>query len=104
MIDCIEHMNRDVWGDKVTLATTAHLLGGLGIGLLIDRKLADRYRMAAFGLVAFSVLAHLYALLTRPPQDVESEQPPLTIEGAVLFSSDGITQIGEASPTVTSNG
>ena len=64
MLQRIEELNRAVWGDKVTLATTAHAVGGLGIGLLINRATAARAKPLAFALIALSLAAHLYAFLT----------------------------------------
>lgn len=62
MIARLEEFNRRVWGDKVTLATTAHALGGIGLGLLIGR--AERLRSVAYLLIACAWLAHAYAFLT----------------------------------------
>jgi len=66
MLQRIEEYNRAVWEDKVFLATTAHALGGLGIGLLVNRETAERAKPLAYALIAFSMVAHLYALLTMP--------------------------------------
>jgi hypothetical protein len=64
MMQRIEELNRGVWGDKVALSTIAHALGGLGIGLLIDRERAERAKPLAYAFIAFSLLAHLYAFAT----------------------------------------
>jgi len=64
MLQRIEDLNRAMWGDKVTLATTAHALGGIGIGMLLKRKTVESAMPLAYGLIAISLLAHLYALLT----------------------------------------
>jgi|SwirhisoilCB2_FD_contig_51_8778642_length_1266_multi_3_in_0_out_0_2 hypothetical protein len=66
MLQRIEDLNRAAWGDKVTLATTAHFLGGLGIGLLVNRRTAEGAKPLGYVLVAISMLAHLYASLTMP--------------------------------------
>lgn len=79
MFQRLEEMNRMVWGDKVTLATTAHALGGMGIGLLINRATAERLKPLAYTLIAFSTLAHLYAFLTMPTV-------PLTMGARERFS------------------
>lgn len=59
----LEDLNRRVWGDKITLATMNHALGGVGVGLLIARE--KRRRPLAIGFVTFSLAAHVYAWLTR---------------------------------------
>lgn len=64
MLQTIEELNRRVWGDKVTLATTAHLVGGVGLGLLATCSMAEKARPLAFTLIGLSVLAHLYAIAT----------------------------------------
>lgn len=64
MLQRIENLNQAVWGDKVTLATTAHFLGGLGLGMVMKRTTVEGARPLAYGLIAISLLAHLYALLT----------------------------------------
>jgi len=66
MLQRIEELNRAVWGDKVTLATTAHALSGLGIGLLVNCATAERAKPLAYALLAVSTLAHLYAFLMMP--------------------------------------
>lgn len=63
----LEELNRRVWGDKVALATTAHALGGFGLGLLIGR--AERFRFVAYLTIAFAWLAHIYAFLTMRTDD-----------------------------------
>ena len=62
MLKRVEDVNQLLWGDKVTLATTAHTVGGLGLGLLIGG--AERYRFVGYLLLAFALLAHAYAFLT----------------------------------------
>ncbi|MBI4497463.1 MAG: hypothetical protein HY689_06160 [Chloroflexi bacterium] len=61
----LEELNRRVWGDKIVLATTAHTLGGIGLGLLLTQP--ERYRGLATALLGFSSLAHLYAIWTMRP-------------------------------------
>ena len=62
MLKRMEDVSHRLWGDKVALATTAHAVGGLGLGLLIGG--AERYRFVGYLLLAFASLAHAYALLT----------------------------------------
>lgn len=61
----IEDLNRRVWGDKITLATSSHVLGGVGLGLLLGR--VEGRRSLAYALLASSLAAHLYAWLTKTP-------------------------------------
>lgn len=63
MTSQLEALNERIWGDKVTLATTNHALGGIGAGLLMAGT--RRWRPLAWGLVAFSLGAHVYAWLNR---------------------------------------
>lgn len=60
----IEQLNRRLWGGRVTLAVAAHALGGVGLGLLASRRTARQARPLARAMVAFYIVAHLYALLT----------------------------------------
>ncbi|HEX5414212.1 MAG TPA: hypothetical protein VFZ25_01010 [Chloroflexota bacterium] len=64
-----------MWGDKITLATTAHFLGGLGVGLLVSRSTARRLKALAYAGVGFALLAHLYALLSMPSVPAETREP-----------------------------
>ena len=64
-LEQLEELNRRFWGDKITLATTAHALGGLGLGLALCPS--RRNRTLAYALLAFSYLAHVYAFLTMRP-------------------------------------
>lgn len=61
----LEDLSRRMWGDTVSLATTAHGLGGLGLGLLL--RPTGRNRGLAYALLGFSALAHVYALATAQP-------------------------------------
>ncbi len=72
MLTQFEDLNRRVWGDKVTLATTAHAAGGLGLGLLLCRT--SRNRGLAYALLGFSALAHVYALATAQPVGVTGQR------------------------------
>ncbi len=63
----LEELNRRVWGDKITLATTAHAAGGLGLGLLLCPGRTGWSRSVAYALLGFSLFAHLYALLAMWP-------------------------------------
>ena len=65
MLGQVDALNRRVWGDKITLATLTHALGGVGLGLLLSR--AEDRRTLAYALLAVSSAAHLYAWLTAPP-------------------------------------
>lgn len=67
MFQRLEELDQRVWGDKITLATTAHLLGGIGIGLLVNCAAARQARPIAYALLGLSTLAHLYAFLTARP-------------------------------------
>jgi|GEM_PF-4239063 len=66
MLQRLLEFNQAVWGDKVLLATTAHALGGFGIGLLVNRRTAERAKPLAYALIGVSMAAHLYAFLTMP--------------------------------------
>jgi hypothetical protein len=57
MLGQVDALNRRVWGDKLTLATLTHALGGLGLGLLLGR--ADDRRSLASMLLAVSAVAQL---------------------------------------------
>lgn len=64
----MEDTNRRVWGDKITLATFAHSLGGLGLGLLGYKMISDRSRpTVGYVLVGLSALLHGYAMFTMWP-------------------------------------
>ena len=62
-----EELNRRVWGDQITLATTAHVVGGIGIGLLAFPMVRERARPLGYALLGISLLMHLYAFLTPWP-------------------------------------
>jgi len=67
MFQRLEELDQRVWGDKVILATTAHALGGIGVGLLVNCAVARRAQPLAYALLGLSALAHLYAFLTARP-------------------------------------
>lgn len=66
MFQSIRNLSCMMWGDKIALATTAHFLGGLGVGLLVNRSTAERLKPLAYAAVGFAWLAHVYAFLTMP--------------------------------------
>ena len=68
----IEEANRRVWEGQITLATTAHLLGGVGIGLLAFPKVRDRAQPIAYALMSVSFLMHLYAFVTPWPTSTKA--------------------------------
>jgi hypothetical protein len=77
----LKDLTRRVWGKKLTLALVTHMLGGLGIGILIGSKGADQHVLSmAYALVGFSVLAHLHALrhmrLGKKTLTTKGEQNP----------------------------
>ena len=90
MFEQIEAMNQCWWGHKVSLATTAHTVGGIGLGLLLYPILTsttrtifgemvrpsemDRVRTVAYGLLGLSALAHVYAFFTRYTAGVTAER------------------------------
>lgn len=68
----IEEANRRVWEGQITLATTAHTLGGIGIGLLAFPKVRERAQPIAYALLIVSFLMHLYAFLTPWPTSTKA--------------------------------
>lgn len=64
MLEKIERLNEGVWANKVTLATTAHALGGVGFGLLLYPEVKDHARTIGFALLGVSLAAHAYAFAT----------------------------------------
>ncbi len=81
MLRSLETLSRAMWGNKLVLATSAHFVGGIGLGLLLYPRLApenrgplagllqpgesERARTIADVLIGLSALAHLYAFVTQ---------------------------------------
>jgi hypothetical protein len=67
MMERIETRNRAVWEGHTRLFEDAtHVIGGVGLGFLLCSSAGDRARWFGFGLLAMSVLLHVYAYVTSP--------------------------------------
>lgn len=62
---CFEKIEK-YWSKHVYFANIAHVIGGLGLGLLIY-KYVERYNVFYLGIlmIALSLLAHVYAYLAK---------------------------------------
>lgn len=65
MLEQVENAERSVWGSHThLLEDTTHVVGGIGLGLLLYSVLPKEARNVGFGLLALSALGHVYALTT----------------------------------------
>ena len=65
MIEKVENAERSLWeGHTHVLEDATHMLGGVGLGLLLYSRLPREARNIGFALVGVSLLMHLYALMT----------------------------------------
>lgn len=67
MLAKIDAWGHRVWDDRHTLENTAHVIGGIGVGLLIYASVRRSARTLGWALVGLSSLLHLYAYLTSRP-------------------------------------
>ena len=65
MIEQVESAERSLWeGHTHVLEDVTHMVGGVGLGLLLYSSVPRDARNIGFVLVAASLLMHLYALMT----------------------------------------
>jgi hypothetical protein len=63
----VQALNEEVWeGHSHTFEDVTHLLGGVGLGMLLCTALRERRRLTGFALVLLSALLHLYAYIAKP--------------------------------------
>lgn len=64
MLDELEKWDRQIWEKHSrVLEDVTHSIGGVGVGLMVYSSVARWARPLGYGLVAISLLFHLYALL-----------------------------------------
>jgi hypothetical protein len=68
MLKRIEQMNRDIWsGHSRLLQDVTHVVGGIGLGMLLSPRSLDQGRPLGMSLVVLSTVLHLYAAVVKPP-------------------------------------
>jgi hypothetical protein len=64
----IEQMNRDVWkGHSRILQEVTHVVGGIGVGMLMSSKSTGQSKPLAYSLVLLATALHVYAAMVKPP-------------------------------------
>ena len=63
----IERLNDDVWkGHSRVLQDVTHVIGGIGLGMLVSAASAGRGRPLGLSLVVLSTVLHVYAATVKP--------------------------------------
>jgi hypothetical protein len=63
MLRQLDELDRQVWDGRHMLEDVTHVLGGIGVGLLVYSRVARWARPLGFALLGLSALLHLYALV-----------------------------------------
>jgi len=67
MLTQVERRNRELWeGHSRVLADATHVLGGLGLGLLLHPTKRGATRPVGWALVLLSTAVHIYADMVKP--------------------------------------
>lgn len=67
MLGRLEARNREIWeGHPRMLEDITHVLGGIGLGLLLYPVLRRQSKLLAYSLVLISTGLHLYADTVKP--------------------------------------
>lgn len=64
MFNTLEELDRSVWDGRHVLEDVTHVLGGVGVGLLVYSAVARWARPLGYALMGLSVLLHGYAFVT----------------------------------------
>jgi hypothetical protein len=65
MLDRLESLDDQIWnGHSRVFEDVTHVVGGLGIGLLVGAPPSTAKRPLGFALLVVSTILHLYALAT----------------------------------------
>lgn len=78
MMTSLDQLKHRVWDDRHTFEDSAHVLGGIGVGLLIYPSVHRSARTLGWALVGLSSLMHLYAFLTRSRGAAAATHAPAT--------------------------
>jgi hypothetical protein len=65
-VENLDHLNREIWGDRRTFEDLVHVMGGFGLGLLFFPTSGTNARLIGQLALGLSIAAHLYAYFTKP--------------------------------------
>jgi hypothetical protein len=67
MLERLEERNREVWsGHSTILEDVTHVVGGIGVGMLLYPTLARRAKSLGWAMLLVSTAMHFYADLRKP--------------------------------------